>query len=1255
MAEERATIHLVPHFHYHPVGQEDQRTYTRRAFELVQEHLEACRRDPGYHLLLSELDYLQPFLAAHGEHRDFLRELVSDGRIETSGAYSQPNEMCLQGEAIIRNILYGRLYQEGLLGATPTVYLPLDVFGHCLQLPQIAAKSGFEAIIWSKDLVGAPPLCYALAPDGTALLQKQEPHPLLPESFEELLDTAANGLENQAQLGLRHDLHFLGGDMAPAPLWLAGRSHDLAARDPILLLSTPGQYLSRVKPEAQLRSAVIPVLGRDFYWYHMGALVTRAELKIANRLAENRLLSAEKWATLASLLGARYPDHALDKAWRQVLFGQHHDAVSGTSSDVSFLDLLAGYREALDLATGVEENALSYLTHRMDTAGAKRAPRDGFALVVFNSLSWSRTDVCRARVALDGPLASGFKLIDEGGHTAPCQLTARAAEDGTPWAEIAFVATDVPSLGYRTYYLEPASQLPPEGKRGDTDSPTIENEYLALRVDPAAGGGLTSIYLKSARKELLNPGAGPANELIALAEQFDREKAPWELFTTGEMVRSSASQADVAVLRGPVFSQLRITAQLPDRGDLIQELTLYQGLPRIDLRTTVANYRGEHELVVLTFPLAVPGGVPTFEDRFASVVRKPSSGRLDFRTLEERNLSHCGLASAQNWLDVGPAPSLAIMSGHRRIGAVPLGPCGIISSRDLKHRAAMRVIEKALLSRGITCTHWLDTDDPETDTPACAFRISLGCENAYSQKLLAGTPDAAIGLTEALADRTWAGVLLHRPDPESQWPDVPVLVADTADPRGVPYLAQLLAAEIEADNLQIPESCDFSGSSQPAEDCGLALINRGSLAASLENDGTLVGLLFHTSSWSTHPWGEGKLSRFFVPEHKSHVFEHSLLPHAGDWRRGGVVRAGYEANNPLLARQSPVKPGVLPTEMSLVSTDAPNVIITAVKPIGNPIADHRLNEPSDPSRGIVLRAYESEGRATDVRLRFAADPQEVSLTDLMERKIGEVTIDRPRWRRPAEASARIPPCGIATLVAHLAPLGKVAPPTELGPTAEPFKTTHCRYWEHNVGAAPMGNQPVTLWLSGELPIGKTTRFSLGVSNDARDSDTAGTIEVIAPAEWTLIPRQIPFRILAASQAVYEVMVVIPPDASPCFLRAIIRDGDKVIQDVLPIGEIEPLESSLTREDGRFSLRVKNPNPDYVEGQVALITPLESWGPSVDRFALSEVTPRLHVFRLDPGAEEIFPFAVDRNMEGLWAVAKIMWYGRVQYVQESPAD
>ncbi len=1250
MAQQPPTIHLVAHFHYDPVWIEDQRTYTRQAFGLVKQYLDACRQDQSYHIILSELDYLQPFLAAHSEDRQFISELIAAGRVCAGGSYSEPNEMSLQGEPLIRNLLYGRLYHERILGAKPTIYMPLDVFGHCIQLPQIASKAGFKAVVWSKDIVGALPLCFALAPDGTSILQKHEHYWYHPETFEELLDTVSNGLEHHAALGLNHDLRFLGMDMAPPREWLAKKPAELTQRTPAIMLSSPEKYLAAVSHEVQSRRSSIPVSGRDLSFFHGGTLVTRADLKIANRLAENRVLGAERWATLASLLGAIYPDAALDKSWRQILFGQHHDGITGCLSDVPYLDLLDGYREALELANEVEDRSLAYIAARANTAAPRRAPRNGSALLVFNPMSWDRTDVCRVRIELDGSLVNGFKLITENGKEVQCQMSARSAAGEKAWAEIAFIAADVPSMGYRTYYLASASSMPPMAVFADTAEPRIENEFLSVAADPARGGCLTSIYSKSLRKEFVNKAVGCVGEVVALSEDRDREMAPWELYTTGGMVASSHFSARVEVLKGPVFSQLRSTTELPDRGTLVQDVTLYRGLPRMDLRTTIKSYRGLHELLALTFPFNIASAAATFEDRFATVVRRRSLGKLDFRTWWHENRSHCGLGAAQNWVDVGPAPALKIMSGDCCVGALPLGPCVIVTSADARERAAAQTLMAALLSRGVTCTHRLDRDDPEGDIAACVFRISLGQRNAYSAMLLEANPQAAARLAEAIAGRQWRGVVLRRSDPSGEWPDVPVLIADAND-GNVAGMAELLAAAVRSDDLRIMEAHDFSGLAATAAENGIALINKGAIAASLENDGTLALPLLHTSAWSMNQWGKGSLERFFIPEHRTHVFEHSLLPHSGDWREGQVVRGGHEVNNPLRGIQAGIHAGVLPTVFSLLTVDAANVVIAALKPVGNPLAEHKIAESSRPLNGILLRAYEAAGNPVAATISFAASPEAAWATDLMETKTEDIEVTRPRWKRPAEIRAQIPACGIVSLATKLNSIADAGPPNTLGKSREPYLPVHTRYWDHNLGAAPMGNLPLSLWMRGPVPVGHNTRFALGVNNETTDRELAGTVTMIAPTDWTMIPRQLPYRVAPNSSAIYEVMVVVPPDAQSCFIRASAKQGEFEIQDVIPVGDVKPLDSHLSRDGRGFAVVIRNPNADFVEGQVSLITPLETWGRFAGGHTICEISPRVFAFKLEAGEEREFRFEVQGQAKGAWAVAKVCWYGNVRYVQE----
>jgi hypothetical protein len=397
-----------------------------------------------------------------------------------------------------------------------------------------------------------------------------------------------------------------------------------------------------------------------------------------------------------------------------------------------------------------------------------------------------------------------------------------------------------------------------------------------------------------------------------------------------------------------------------------------------------------------------------------------------------------------------------------------------------------------------------------------------------------------------------------------------------------------------------------------------------------------------------------------------------------------VVRAGHEVNNPLQAVQVPVQAGVLPTSFSLLSLDAPNVVVAALKPLGNPLADHsaaggfgrcRPTDPAPAASGdaalensghtILVRANECEGKPVSASLRFAGTPEAAWTTDLMEAKTGELEVARGRWGHPPQVKLELPACGIVSLAARLQPPAEAGPPRELGPSAEPYSPVHARYWDHNLGAAPMGNLPVSLWLRGSVPVGRNTRFALGVNNETRDREISGAVSMIAPPEWTMIPRQLPYRIAPNSSTVYEVMVVVPPDAGPCFIRATIRQGGQgeyEVQDVIPVGDVKPLEARLARDPDGFSVRIANPNADYVEGHVTLITPLFV-GQEVN---LLPYEPRLHPFRLEAGEEREFRF-VGQEVDLLpyepataasgdaalqvWAIAKVAWYGNVRYVQE----
>ena len=1237
MAPKHTVIHLILHPVLPPADRVDHRSRTGAARQLLARALATCREQDEARITVSDPCVLKPFLASYGEGRDLLRAFALAGRVETV-ATAGAGCGWLQAEGLMRGLAHERLFYTALLEVAPNAHLTIDACAAGVQWPQIAAGAGLGLVLVMADAQPRP-ACLALGPNGARVLVKpagrvaddlfaadQADRDALAVA-EVLASLAAVSREGESP-GVGHDLLILEGDSTAAAQWFARNAQALSEATPTAFISTPSRYLRAVRPETDAVGVAPlctadgpPALRIGDGWY--------SDLTLAARETENRILDAEKWATVAALAGARYPDAALDKAWRLLL------ATARAPHGKAALDALADWRQALELAAGVEAEALGCLAARTATSEARGAKRAARALLVFNPLAWERTDICRARVRLAGPLESGFRLLDAQGKTVPAQLISRSraredaemAADEEPWAEIAFLARRVPSLGYLTCFLEPAAALPPTAT--PTPEAAIENEHFALRADGQAGGCLTRLYDKQARRELLGPAQRGANECLLLASDG------------AAALRTSGRPAQVQAWHGPVLHQLRVSVELPcEHGHcrVTQQIVLPRRLRRIEVRTCIEADRPAAAAVV--FPSGIAEGIPIVEDRLAAVVARRSK-ELD-QVLAENGAGAADLAGlvAQHWAEIGPGPCLMVAPGTKEAAAVPLGPCAVIAPAGPEGREATEVVARALLSQGVQVIPVTDSDDPDRKAASSACRVSLGRANAYSQRLLSERPEAARELERNLRGRGWAGVLVSSAARGGE-DSVPVLVADTAEAGGLRRLADLLATAIPQERLSLPRAADFSGLARPRPNRGLALLLRGASTVGFTAAGEVAVL-------SGPRLADGP-----------RVIEHALLPHAGDWRRAGVVRAGYEFSHPLRAVEAPLQPGMLPAESGLLSVDEPNLIVTAVKPLGNPAAEYTTEKRSIPDEAILVRLYEAEGRPAAGQLSFTLQPQETWLTDLAERRIGDALVVASRWRRPGGVELRVPACGLRSLAVKLGALpGATERPAaaELGPTVEPNQPVFCRHWDHNQRAAPLGNQPVALWMRGPILPGRNTRFELGISNDCRDREIAGRVRVLAPEGWTLIPREVPYRIPPRGQALYEVMVQVPLGASGWFLRAEMEDRGQVLQEVLPVGEIAPLQASLHREPAGVVVRLLNPNHDYIEGEIALIAPVEFWGEAMGSMALGEVSPSVRGFRLAAGEQQELRFALSLPWDGpglepAWVAAKIMWYGYVQYLLE----
>lgn len=103
------------------------------------------------------------------------------------------------------------------------------------------------------------------------------------------------------------------------------------------------------------------------------------------------------------------------------------------------------YALASDMGSTLLSTSQAAIASLVDTTGAPLNAAQ--TIVVFNSLSWSRSDP----VFLELP-AGNFSIVDSHGVEVPSQMSV----NGT----ILFAATDVPSFGYATFYAVPATFSP---------------------------------------------------------------------------------------------------------------------------------------------------------------------------------------------------------------------------------------------------------------------------------------------------------------------------------------------------------------------------------------------------------------------------------------------------------------------------------------------------------------------------------------------------------------------------------------------------------------------------------------------------------------------------------------------------------------------------------------------------------------------------------------------------------------------------
>lgn len=1313
VAEPGWTMFMVSHFHYDPVWWNTQAAYTEtwdvvddpastglpaRPFgyrgdsgmSLVRAHSDLARRDPAYTFVLAEVDYLKPYWDAFPEERAFLRELIRTGRVEVmGGTYNEPNTNLTGAEATVRNALYGDGFQRGIMGASPQTAWQLDAFGHDPQFPGLMADAGVTSSSWARgphhqwgptmSVFGEEPRDPGrmqfpaefewIAPSGRGLLTAYmvnhyaagwaiDSAPDLPAAEAAALKLF-QGLKKVALT--RNVLLPVGGDYAPPCRWVMDIHRDWNARYvwPRFVSAVPRDFFAAVRAELEAEGRRASPQTRDMNPIYTGKDVSYIDTKQAQRYGETLLADAEAWATLASLVtGHPYPDAALDKAWRQLVYGAHHDAVTGSESDQVYIDLLTGWRELADLAETVHADATKALADRVE-------PGTGPDLVVFNSATWERQDV----LTVDDP-----GLVPVGDDFQP--LPAVREKDGT----LRVVVPQVPGMGLKSLPLAAGSL--PEWASGE--GTTIRNEFYEVTVDPARGGTVSSLRaLAEGGRELL-PAGDVGNELV-VQEEYPRHprfgEGPWHLTPTGTTAaRSRDVTADIEVEHSPAGSRITVRADL---GLLTytQTLTLWTGVDRLDITTTLDGYDGADRLIRVRWPSDVRGGLPVHEVADAVIGRG-----FGFVEVDSERFPWTLDNPANTWFALGSTARVALrddsgaLLGQRSIGVAELVYADWESAGELGTPLAA-----ALVRAGVTATSTIAGGprygDLEVDSNLPDIRIAVGGpeRNSLVAEALAMDPAADRELRRQIDERGVAAVwVAPRASLREEWVPgadlrdlerLPLLVIAGADASGDAKAVDALVTDL--DDFTVTATAAGGGEALPPGDAwdgrGFAVLNRGTPGCVVTTSGDLyMSLMRSCTGWPSGVWidppgrttpdGSG-----FQLQRWSHTFEYAVVAGEGDWRDLQLPARGHEFNHPLTARlRGGSESALLPRQTSLLEVEpAREVLLDAFKPLGSPLARGSA-APADPGRGVVVRVHEVNGRPVRARVRGPVAWTEGARADVLERP-GEFLL--PDGEGALEAA--LTGFEVATVLA--APPLAPEPTTDPGVAAhEPAQPVHTRYWLHNSGPAPRGNMPVSVHLSPTAltasgPVTATVR----ISSELTDTPANGTVVLDVPPGWSVEPLQLPYALGPGGFSLAEVTVTPPPGAEPGrhWLTARLPYGGQVYEDVVgldvpggpPPGRGLVCDLAVDRvtlrgdERAQVPVSLRNTTRGPVGGQLWAVSPWGTW---------PGVGPGLQGFTVPGGEQREFVIAVDGSSippGAYWLMAKAAWHGQVAYTKAIPLE
>ena len=596
---------------------------------LITPLIEQAEANPNYRFDIEDASMIKEYIERHPDKKESIRKFFKEGKISCGSSYTQPYEEMYSGEALVRQFYYGRKWLQDEFGYDANTYWNVDVPGRTLQMPQILKKSGVPNMVISRHEKG---FFNWFGPDGSFVTAYSPGH--YGEAYTSLHKNFYDAAEYIAESSMMWEKYYSEAsmgtvipllsdwDMSPAndyshiiQQWesISELTDDNGIKTKIRLpgfkiVTTPELFTSFVKAAKPLPS----ISGeRPALWLYIHGPSHQKAIK-ASREGDILLTMAEKFATIDALNEnsfAAYPAERLYQAWEAKIFPDH--GWGGNMGEITDDLFRRKYEFARSEASQILENSTRSLASKIKTNAKK-----GIPVVVFNSLNWERSDIVKFQIGFNEGDARSISIADALGNVIPLQYRVERefGEGSIQLANVSFVAGNVPSIGYKTFYVTGSDKQPSSGS-----VPIPENSFYKIELGK---GGLMSIYDKELKKELIDATKFEAGEVFTMesigngAGEFDKIQQPsMEGFAQSGDHPAKWEPGE----SGDVFSSWTRRSKLP-HAVVEQKIILHHLQKRIDFEISLLNWEGElYREFRMALPLKMEGGQVAYEVPFGVV------------------------------------------------------------------------------------------------------------------------------------------------------------------------------------------------------------------------------------------------------------------------------------------------------------------------------------------------------------------------------------------------------------------------------------------------------------------------------------------------------------------------------------------------------------------------------------------------------------------------------------------------------------